>query len=252
MRATRKRSLKSGRQGTRKHVRKSEMTEQFVNFLAKPDYDHWSEMARWEFDALAALSLDCDPQIVSLESVRSEQCPAEVRDKYLKRYEIIENHKQAGRFHSPPEPGEFLSWMISNGFECPPALKTAVERRGHLIGDWKSEIERLLVKMELLTANNRESEEKLDAQPVDQGTGRAQPGKNRQHERPLVPKEQRSLLALVLGMAMKHYKYNPSEGKTTAATSIKNDLIGLGIKIDDQTVLDWLRRAVDQVVYELP
>ncbi|MCE3237654.1 MAG: hypothetical protein K0R24_635 [Gammaproteobacteria bacterium] len=60
----------------------------------------------------------------------------------------------------------------------------------------------------------------------------------------LSPRERDSLLKLIVGMAMKKYKFNPIKGKRSSAASlIKDTLIEYNIPLDDQTILDYLREG---------
>lgn len=54
----------------------------------------------------------------------------------------------------------------------------------------------------------------------------------------------RSLLILVATMAIKGYKYNPKEKKSTIPREITDDAESLGLSIDEKTVRKWLREAV--------
>ena len=65
---------------------------------AKPDYEHWSQYAIWEFEQFVALSLDLDPQIVSTKTVQSPGFPGGLRARYEKQYAVLHSHRAAGRF----------------------------------------------------------------------------------------------------------------------------------------------------------
>lgn len=59
----------------------------------------------------------------------------------------------------------------------------------------------------------------------------------------LSSKEKDSLLKLVIGMAVVGYKYDPKEARNAAVKDIANDLVGLEIGLDEDTVRKWLKEA---------
>lgn len=61
-----------------------------------------------------------------------------------------------------------------------------------------------------------------------------------------------TLLKLVIGMAIIGYRYDPVAKKNTATKDIVNDLAALGIKIDDGTVLKYLKIAATTVLPAKP
>jgi hypothetical protein len=202
------------------------MTKKSWDFHEKPDYKYWSVMARWNLEWLAALSLDHDPNNVSLESVQSNDCPQELRDTYLRRHAVIENHKLAGRFQWPVDPVDFLSWLESNGFGCPPALEKEVEAQRGVIADWKHQRDVLQAKVTTLEAT-------LAACTV---TAKC-------NEKPLQSNERASLQALVIAMAVSRYHYNPKAKRSDAPNKIWNDVTKLGLKLGDDTVRKYLNES---------
>lgn len=57
-------------------------------------------------------------------------------------------------------------------------------------------------------------------------------------------KERNSLLKLVIAMAMKKYGYNPSK-RTSATSLIKNALSEIGLSLDEETILKFLREGAE-------
>jgi len=62
-------------------------------------------------------------------------------------------------------------------------------------------------------------------------------------EKSLATRERESLLKLVIGMAMKGYRYDPSALKNTAVPEIVSDLQELALTITDDTVRKYLKEA---------
>lgn len=206
------------------------MTNGNGRYTIAPDYGHWCRMARWNGEWLAALLLGCDPKIVTAESVRSADCPEDLRQRYADMQAVIRNHQQTGRLPAYPEPGAFLSWAQSNRFEIPPALAEAFRAQGGDIADWQTENKKLKTEIAKL-------------QEAQQASAK---------ERRLLPREEQALLKLVLGMAMNKFRYKPDGGNSPAPKNIAGALLECGISIDEGTVLKWLRRAAEIVDCDRP
>jgi len=211
-----------------------------------PDYVHWSFFAAWTFQDAAALSLGIDPEIV-----KSPDCTEAQRTQYTKRLAIIDSHRlMAGHFPKSGnvEPQLFIAWAKQFGINIPDALADTVAAQ-HGKGDnwdltnkYASEVDAL--KEEIYAV-------KAQCQILISQLERIKPIKPRHATtRGLVPKEQQSLLKLVLGMAMEQYDYQPAAGNSKAPGQISSDLENCGISIDAETVLRWLRIAAGQVEFE--
>jgi hypothetical protein len=62
-------------------------------------------------------------------------------------------------------------------------------------------------------------------------------------EKPLGETEKKSLLRMVIGMAICGYKYDPSKLKNEATSEIRCDLDSVGISLDDDTIRKYLKEA---------
>ena len=67
-------------------------------------------------------------------------------------------------------------------------------------------------------------------------------------DKPLTTRERDNLLKLVIGMAIKGYRYNPSAAKSSTPKEIVEDLTSLGMNLSDDTVRKYLREAADSVL----
>lgn len=71
-------------------------------------------------------------------------------------------------------------------------------------------------------------------------------------EMPLGNREHDTLLKLVIGMAIKGYRYDPAALKSTVLKEIVTDLADLGISIDTDTVRKHLKKAANTVLPAKP
>lgn len=218
-------------------------------FDVKPNYDHWARMARWHWKEAVTLVLDLDPKRVTLEAAQTPGFPADLKDTFLDRYEQMRTHREAGRFGEYVEPAAYLSWAKSNGFEYPSELARAVAARSGEIVDWRVQNERSAAEVARLKTRVAELEMDLTNNSRTDDKRETMSASDARKDRPLSSKEEKSLLRLVLGMAMDKYDYKPDGGNSAAPARIKDALWKHGIQIDQDTVLKWLRKAAEEVDY---
>ena len=66
----------------------------------------------------------------------------------------------------------------------------------------------------------------------------------------LKTRERDTLMKLIIGMAVSRYKYDPRANRNEATSAIADDLAKLGIPLDPDTVLKWLREAAEYLPRE--
>lgn len=59
------------------------------------------------------------------------------------------------------------------------------------------------------------------------------------------PKSQNTLLQMIAVMAIKGYKYNPDDSRSTVPATIVNSAQSMGITLDPKTVREWLQQAAE-------
>jgi hypothetical protein len=149
------------------------------------------------------------------------------------------------------EPLLFLAWARNFDIEVPAALTNAVAVRNGMGKKWEPTLQLALEKeakeqrIAELTAECAELERA--SQYSDRLTDGAFNAK-----RALLPKEQQSLLKLVLGMAIAKYNYKPTLGNSGAPGRIVASLEKCEIDITEETVLNWLRIAAEQIEFMSP
>ncbi len=204
------------------------MTDPKPKFDEAPDYAYWCRMAVWEWEKSVTLSLGRDPAVVTYAAVQSEDCPADLRQKYLKRHTLIDSHVKAGWLPYLVDPAIFVSWAKANGFNYPPELEKAVTDRGGKIANWKHKFEQLSIEHDALKA-------KLDKSTSGDSDANV--------DKPLRDDARASLLKLVIGMATGRYEYDPDARRSTVPKVICGDVNLCGHSIDEDTVRKWLGEA---------
>ncbi|MDK9716834.1 MAG: hypothetical protein OEL57_02875, partial [Trichlorobacter sp.] len=59
------------------------------------------------------------------------------------------------------------------------------------------------------------------------------------------PKSKNTLLQIIAVMAIKGYKYNPNDQRSTVPATIVNSAQSMGITLDQKTVREWLQQAAE-------
>lgn len=216
---------------------------------SQPNYTHWALFAAWTFEQATALSLDINPEIA-----QSAECPAAPLAQYKKRLDVVNSHRYFSEWFPKSgcvEPHLFVAWARNYGLDFPAALANAVAVVHGKDEEWQqiwkrvSEIKRRDQRIAELEAENAELKQAVDNVLYSNGS-------TSNGERALVPKEQQSLLKLVLGMAIDKYHYKPNSGNSSATGRIVASLEKYEIRLGEGTVLSWLRTAAEQIDFVAP
>jgi len=62
----------------------------------------------------------------------------------------------------------------------------------------------------------------------------------------LNPNSKKTLLKMIIAMAIGHYRYDPEDNKSDSPSLIMKQVEKVGLSIDDETVRKWLREAADR------
>jgi hypothetical protein len=229
--------------------------QQFFNLPdAKADFRHWSKAAHWTLDEAVALSFGRAPEVVKWDSVKDLVKDSPFAAKYGRVRDLALRAKAWKQLYDPVLPGIFLAWARRMEIEVPPELVVQVEARGIVIADWKDMFDKLktqsaddgAVMLTFLGAKQLEIAELTQERDrlrervaeLEQAAQEA-----RVKGKPLLTKERESLLKLIIGMAVKVYRYDPAVARNEATAKISRDLESLGIPLDDDTVRKWLREG---------
>jgi phosphate uptake regulator len=144
-------------------------------------------------------------------------------------------------------PRQFLNWASSAGIEIPEELEAAIVRYGAEFADWQGEYKKLLKRHEdtVKEANRKYREMSAEKSKLEEEINQLD-SSNAQQE--LTPRERSSLLKLILIMAVTKYRYRPGvKNKATGNNrdSISSDAEKLGLKIDNETIRNYLNESAD-------
>jgi len=191
---------------------------------ARADHAYWSKMPLWTLDEAVALSLDRAPEAVKWSDVKGYVRSSPFAFQFSRRREMVERAAVARDLSFPIRPIDFVQWARAHDIGLPAALHAVLPSLGPA-EDWKA-----AHAQEVESHNATRAE--LDRISADKA---------------LSQRERSSCLKLIIGMAVKKYRYDPAAARGPAPSNIMNDLHELGIDIDVDTVRKWLKEAAEEL-----
>jgi hypothetical protein len=178
-----------------------------------------------------AITAGLDPELVEIACLFSDhlekfvfQRTREVSEPILRKW---------GNYHHIT-PKEFLLWIQQYQIDFPKELEELIMKNANIV-DWKAAHDELRIQYDTLKTQHKNFIAKT--------------GESLKEEK-LNPKERKSLLKLVLGMAIDAYGYNPKASRNPTAEEISGHLKTRGISIDADTVRKWLNEGKESVEIE--
>lgn len=231
---------------------------------ARADFDYWSKMAHWSIDEAIALSLGRSPQIVNMKSVQPYLAPDLDRTpaspfavEYARRMELAKRSVTWKQLFDPVLPSLFLAWSRRLELGVPAELTRAVEARGPWLADWKDMYDEMKVVCEGWQRTSQGQAAKIVgltdalAQATSERDALSEQAKA-PRKADLSTRERETLFKLVVGMAVRGYRYDPEAARNDAPGEIAGDLASLGIEVTDDTVRKWLKEAAATVLPKTP
>lgn len=226
----------------------------FNEWFAVAQWEFWAQISYWTAEEAVALSLGKDPRVVNLNSIASYSGSSLFVGDFTSKLQLISRAIEAGQLFEKNVPTFFLAWAERTDFPMPAVLIEAVQRRGGQIADWKTEYDALLELVKGLAEDMSRKDADLD--------GLAEAARAMYHENirleerlqylesrrsspgtDVSPRERKSMLTMILAMAMKKYQFDPKKGKNPATTNIAGTVSEIGLNLDEDTVRKFLNEA---------
>lgn len=182
---------------------------------AVADVDYWSKMPEWSLEEIVALSLGKDPRVVSSDKFVHGTRGTEFSAAYFTRLEIVGRNHLANQLGDSTPPIKVIEWANVIEFSFPTELIEAVR----------------------LVDQRRRGK----TRPTKSALRIASP--DTQDEKRISEHERKSLLKMVIGMAVAKYDYDPDRKRNSAAGQISNDLQLHGVSLSDETITKYLNEA---------
>jgi Glu-tRNA(Gln) amidotransferase subunit E-like FAD-binding protein len=214
--------------------------QQFHRPRADADFEYWARMPHWTVNEAVALTLGKAPEEVNWHTAEKVLDRSSVAAEYSRRRELAVRSVAWKHLTDPVLPAEFVAWADRMGMTIPEALRNALDAEGVKETDYKALYESLL-------ASRAEADESRAAifqalQKMSANLEAAQ-AENRA-SKALGTKERESMTAIIAGMVIGRYKYNPGAEKNSATQQIANDMARIGLRLDVDTVRKYVVEAV--------
>lgn len=189
----------------------------------------WARAPSWTLDEGVELAFNRDPRNL----INYGGSYARVRDSISHYYEMAKRARWTDQLTMPITPAKFVAWASGVGLEFDPAWFAAVG----LQGDHEATIG---------TQGQHRSGRQSDDVDAEAGSALLSASVvSEVDQNQLNPNARLSLLKLVIGMAVAGYRFEPSEMRSAATKEISDDLERLGIPLNRDTILKWLREGAE-------
>ncbi len=222
-------------------MREAEEASQFYNQPeADADFEAWARTPIWSITEAVALSFGKDPDIVNWETVQGIETASEFTKQFKVRSRIFRRAAMAKALSEAMSPRMFLAWAERTRLELPAALVNAIKENCVESTDWKTHHDGLLEKEQALQAEAvllRERIVELEQKIADLQRVMDAPEKT---EKPGEKRERKTLLRMIIGMAVVAYHYDPANYRSSTIPDIKHDLELAGVPVDDETIRKFI------------
>ncbi|MGI9353864.1 MAG: hypothetical protein ACR2PF_01670 [Rhizobiaceae bacterium] len=216
------------------------------------DYWYWLHMSGWDFYQATALSFGVEPEPWSeFEDYRHIAADV-VCDCADKRMRVLRSRLFPTN-DITIAPLEFCTWSVKHKMLLPKELLQALDDvegtnltevafEGAEVNEKVKAVEEVIAKQEVKAKQGEIA--KQDVKTKQEKSAKLKTnGKQRleaKHKPALETRERKSLLKLVIGMAVQHYKFDQKSERPGVAYAIQNDLDQLGLKLSEDTIRKYL------------
>lgn len=187
--------------------------------LPEPDIQLWARAPLWSIEDASFLAAGVDPMAKKVLP-SSRNWPEDIKAKMNEVQFLIQSGLVAGEIRDRVTPAKFVDWCKLRHIDVPEPLLDAVRQF------------------------NRPQHQPIDGAPIDASTNEMSVGEAaKPNASGLGLRERESLLKLVIGMAVRGYKFDPRQKRNDATSDIFSDLDHLDIRLDRDTILKWLREG---------
>ena len=238
------------------------------------DYEFWSKLEYWTLEEGLALSFGKNPKIITSDKIKpyaethykngKRQGASPFAIEYEQRMELAKRAIIFKKLYEYSLPILFLGWLKEMGLKFPISLEQKIIKNKGKINSWKDNFDLLKINYDTFAANaNNEitdlkqalNQANIRIAELDKITSVSVKASNSYENNDLLPdKSATSLLTILLAIAVKHYRYDPTDKKSTATSNIIHAVSEIGLEITDKTVKSWLDKAVEKLKgkYQLP
>lgn len=226
---------------------------------SKIDYAFWLRAAYWTSEEGAALALGIDPTLIDNQVLNALGLESDLYHKYKQLCELATRAKKIGRLEEFPNPIAFLEWVQAIDFTKIPE-EIQVERTHSIfrsysmdllddasepfssIIDYKLSYEGLEKTYYKLLEKFEESErDRWEEQEFEDEMSWY---KNESKGRVFEERQRKTMLKILLSLAVKKFRFNPNNKRSSASKNIASTTELCGLSVTDETIREHLKSAV--------
>ncbi|WP_377291524.1 hypothetical protein [Rhizobium sp. SG2393] len=236
----------------------------FNTRLAETNWDYWSKISYWTPEEATAISFGKDPKVVNIQTLEPYASNSVFVGAFHAQLQLVSRAIETGQLLNKNTPAFFLAWALRTGFHVPAKALEAVTSRGVQIADWKTEFDTLAQFLNSLIIEHGRTEAELRTQAeraqqelktlrdaaiafleenIELHAKLAELSSDTANQKPVPPRERESMLKMILAMAMKKYRFDPTKAKNDATAHIAGAVTEIGLRLDDDTVRKYLNEA---------
>ena len=196
--------------------------------LTDKDYDYWCKSDFWHTHEFVALMIGIKPDEIWRAKEIYKPKISEALNEVERLETLVERSIYTRKLDSRSSPRNLLRWAKEKQIEIPDQLRKAAEKYD-------------LFKKEIDELNSEGSifDEHKNIIRIDGNS--SNPTSNLPKQ--MNTRSRESLLKMVIGMAVGGYAYNPELRRSPTTKEISDDLLKLGLSLDEDTIRSYLKEA---------
>jgi hypothetical protein len=235
--------------------------EEFFGEVPIADLVRWSGVQHWTHEEGVALSFGFDPRVVTVGRLSNHNEHPSAAE-FDRRMDLARRAAVAGQLSELPSPKQFIRWAASVGiifpFDFALLIKSAGSSKAGSMTPNQSALTRRVKTLSQIALGLTENIYGLNPQHETIVTELREAGitieigsvelclKATDDLYVNLPEVRQTLSKFVLGLAMRHFGYDPKASRNTATKKIVEALAAEGRSITDDTICTRLREAAGE------
>lgn len=214
-----------------------------------PNYEFWRRASYWTVEEGVALFLDKEPRLFNSEALKDAPRDHPTVNTFFEWLELATRATHVSRLSTTPTPEEFLEWRKALGADWNrdeiQALFLEEQDDGNPLSaiDYMASYFALEAAYQTALKRNQELQDELDEHAFCMLNSdfeiETKPRRSGFDDR-----QRKSLLKIVLPLAISKYRFNPKFSKNAAPKNMEGATTECGLTVTDETIRNHLKEAV--------
>ena len=214
-----------------------------------PNYELCRRASYWTVEEGVALFLDKEPSLFNSETLKDSPRDHPTVSAFFEWLELAKRATHVSRLSTTPTPEEFLEWRKALGSDWDQDEIQAFLLKEQDNGNPLSAIDYRASYFALETAYQTvlKQVEDLQVEVVELGNWMPSPDfevETKPRRNGFDDRQRKSLLKVVLSLAISKYRFNPKLSKNAAPKNMENATAECGLAVTDETIRSHLKEAV--------